>query len=69
MTERELIDPHWAHDLFLGGWFYPLDRLVMLWECYLFDADHEPTIRAWLRRELGAEPALPPAPPPFGSGG
>jgi hypothetical protein len=28
--------------------------------------DHEPNIRAWLRRELGNEPTLPPAPPTFG---
>jgi hypothetical protein len=28
--------------------------------------DHEPDIRAWLRRELGDEPALPPPPPTFG---
>ncbi len=28
--------------------------------------DHAPDIRAWLRRETGGEPALPPAPPMFG---
>jgi len=30
--------------------------------------DHEPDIRAWLRRETGGEPALPLAPPTFGYG-
>jgi len=30
--------------------------------------DHEPDIRAWLRRETGGEPALPSAPPTFGYG-
>jgi hypothetical protein len=28
--------------------------------------DHEPDIRAWLQRETGSEPALPPPPPNFG---
>jgi deazaflavin-dependent oxidoreductase (nitroreductase family) len=28
--------------------------------------DHEPDIRAWLRRETGTEPVLPPPPPDFG---
>ncbi len=32
------------------AWYYPLDRLLVLWECYLFDA--------WCRDDPVGDPAL-----------
>ncbi len=50
------------------AWFgdLPVGPAVLGFSSTHLHTDHEPDIRAWLRRETGADPALPPAPPNFG---
>lgn len=52
------------------GWLgdLPIGPALLGFSFAHLHTDHEPDIRAWLRRELGGEPALPPAPPTFGYG-
>ncbi|MHB8646919.1 MAG: DinB family protein [Thermomicrobiales bacterium] len=60
-----------AEDLLTPGrfaWFgdLPIGPAVLGYSFTHLHTDHDPDIRAWLRRETGDEPALPPAPPTFG---
>lgn len=60
-----------ADDLLTPGRFawlgeLPIGPAVLGYSFVHLHTDHEPDIRAWLRRETGSEPALPPAPPTFG---
>lgn len=62
-----------ADDLLTPGRFVwlgdlPIGPAVLGYSFTHLHTDHEPDIRAWLRREMGDEPALPPAPPTFGYG-
>jgi len=58
-------------DLLTPGRFAWLDGLpigpaVLGYSFTHLHTDHEPDIRAWLYRETGSNPALPPPPPTFG---
>lgn len=60
-----------ADDLLTPGRFawlgdLPIGPAVLGYSFVHLHTDHEPDIRAWLRRETGGEPALPPPPPTFG---
>ncbi len=60
-----------ADDLLTPGRFVwlgdlPIGPAVLGYSYVHLHMDHEPDIRAWLRRETGEPPALPPAPPTFG---
>ncbi len=46
----------------------PVGPAVLGYSFTHLHVDHEPDIRAWLRRETGRAPDLPPAPPNFGYG-
>ncbi len=62
MTADDLLTPGrfaWLGDL-------PIGPAVLGYSFVHLHTDHEPDIRAWLRRETGGEPVLPPAPPTFG---
>lgn len=62
MSADDLLTPGrfaWLSDL-------PIGPAVLGYSFTHLHTDHEPDIRAWLRREIGSEPALPPAPPTFG---
>lgn len=50
------------------GWLgdLPIGPALLGYSFTHLHTDHEPDIRAWLRRETGADPTLPPAPPTFG---
>lgn len=52
----------------LGDWMrdLPIGPALLGFSFTHLHTDHEPDIRAWLRRETGDEPALPPPPPTFG---
>lgn len=60
-----------AADLLTPGRFawlgnLPIGPAVLGYSFTHLHTDHEPDIRAWLRRETGSDPALPSAPPTFG---
>lgn len=60
-----------ADDLLTPGRFawlgdLPIAPAVLGYSFVHLHTDHEPDIRAWLRRETGSEPTLPSAPPTFG---
>ncbi len=62
MSADDLLTPGrfaWLGDL-------PIGPAVLGYSFVHLHTDHEPDIRAWLRRETGGEPALPSAPPMFG---
>nr|MDQ6908170.1 ClbS/DfsB family four-helix bundle protein [Chloroflexota bacterium] len=62
MPTDDLLTPGrfaWLGDL-------PIGPAVLGYSFVHLHTDHEPDIRAWLRRETGDEPALPPPPPTFG---
>lgn len=64
MPDDDLLTPGrfaWLGDL-------PIGPAVLGFSFTHLHTDHEPDIRAWLRRETGSEPALPPPPPTFGYG-
>ena len=44
----------------------PIGPAVLGYSFTHLHTDHAPDIRAWLRRETGSDPVLPPAPPTFG---
>ncbi len=62
MPSDALLTP--GHFTWLGD--LPLGPALLGYSFTHLHTDHEPDIRAWLRRETGGEPALPPAPPTFG---
>lgn len=60
-----------ADDLLTPGRFawlgnMPIGPAVLGYSFTHLHTDHEPDIRAWMQRETGKEPILPPAPPTFG---
>jgi Protein of unknown function (DUF1706) len=60
--DDDLLTPgrfNWLGDL-------PVGPAVLGYSFTHLHTDHDPDIRAWLRRETGSEPDLPPAPPDFG---
>lgn len=62
-----------TNDLLTPGRFawlgnLPIGPAVLCSSFAHLHTDHEPDIRAWLRRETGGDLALPPAPPTFGYG-
>lgn len=62
MSSDDLLTPGrfaWLGDL-------PIGPALLGYSFTHLHTDHEPDIRAWLRRETGGEPALPPPPPTFG---
>jgi len=62
MSSDDLLTPGrfaWLGDL-------PIGPALLGYSFTHLHTDHEPDIRAWLRREAGGEPALPPPPPTFG---
>ncbi|MCA1723699.1 MAG: hypothetical protein LC748_05505, partial [Thermomicrobia bacterium] len=62
MPADDLLTPSrfvWLGDL-------PIGPALLGYSFTHLHTDHEPDIRAWLRRETGADPTLPPAPPTFG---
>lgn len=62
MPDDDLLTPGrfaWLGDL-------PIGPALLGYSFVHLHTDHEPDIRAWLRRETGGEPSLPPPPPMFG---
>ncbi len=64
MPPNDLLTP--GHFAWLGD--LPIGPAVLGYSFVHLHTDHEPDIRAWLRRETGGEPSLPPGPPMFGYG-
>ncbi len=66
MPADDLLTP--GRFVWLGAWLaeMPLGPASLGFSFVHLHTDHEPDIRAWLRRETGTEPSLPPTPPTFG---
>jgi hypothetical protein len=62
MSPDDLLTP--GHFAWFGD--LPVGPAVLGYSFTHLHTDHDPDIRAWLRRETGTVPALPPAPPTFG---